>query len=74
MRDKRAERPARQTQTFAPIPAVNSKVIRESRKRMRCSRAVFARPAADSCENAGEAGAEAGQAESAGGGAGAAGA
>ena len=27
----------------APLPAVNSKFIRETRKRMRCSRAVFAR-------------------------------
>jgi putative transcriptional regulator len=27
----------------APLPAVNSKLIRETRKRMRCSRAVFAR-------------------------------
>lgn len=26
-----------------PLPAVNSKFIRETRKRMRCSRAVFAR-------------------------------
>jgi putative transcriptional regulator len=28
---------------FAPLPTVNSKFIRETRKRMRCSRAVFAR-------------------------------
>lgn len=27
----------------APLPAVDSKFIRETRKRMRCSRAVFAR-------------------------------
>jgi len=27
----------------APLPAVNSKLIRETRQRMRCSRAVFAR-------------------------------
>ncbi|MGC1414111.1 MAG: helix-turn-helix domain-containing protein [Candidatus Acidiferrum sp.] len=27
----------------APLPAVNSRLIRETRKRMRCSRAVFAR-------------------------------
>ena len=27
----------------APLPAVNSKFIRDTRKRMRCSRAVFAR-------------------------------
>lgn len=27
----------------APLPSVNSKFIRETRKRMRCSRAVFAR-------------------------------
>lgn len=28
---------------LAPLPAVNSKLIRDTRKRMRCSRAVFAR-------------------------------
>jgi putative transcriptional regulator len=27
---------------LAPLPAVNSKLIRDTRKRMRCSRAVFA--------------------------------
>jgi hypothetical protein len=33
------------------LPAVDSKFIRETRKRMRCSRAVFARAAADQREN-----------------------
>ena len=40
-----------------PLPAVDSKFIRETRKRMRCSRAVFARAAADQRENLGEMGA-----------------
>ena len=56
-----------------PLPAVDSKFIRETRKRMRCSRAVFARAAADQRENLGEMGAGPGQAEPSGG-AGAAGA
>ena len=56
-----------------PLPAVDSKIIRETRNRMRCSRAVFARAAADQRENLGEMGARPGQAESSGGGAVAAG-
>jgi hypothetical protein len=57
-----------------PLPAVDSKFIRETRKRMRCSRAVFARAAADQRKNAGKMGAGAGQAESSGGSAGSTGA
>src|SRR5713226_6710340 len=57
-----------------PRPAVDSKFIRETRKRMRCSRAVFARAAADRRENPGKMGAGQGQAESSGGSAGSAGA
>jgi hypothetical protein len=57
-----------------PLPAVDSQFIRETRKRMQCSRAVFARAAAGQRKDAGKMGAGQGQAESSGGSAGSAGA